>query len=106
MLLLPSFAATAPLSCTVQAEEPPQEVEEIVREESGKLVLEGGQQRTMFRLSIQLQRLEAVFNYETADAPPLGSISVQVNVCKLCTAPCCSMPMLLQCAGDSMPLLV
>lgn len=47
-------------------------------EQPSKLVLEGGQQRTVFRLSIQMQRLEAVFNYEASDAPPLGSISVQV----------------------------
>lgn len=53
-------------------------VEVIHRQDSHPLVLEGGKQRTVFRLSIQMQRLEAVFNYETSDAPPLGSVSVQV----------------------------
>lgn len=69
--------------CTMQAGEGPQEVEEIVREDSSKLLLEGGQQRTVFRLSVEMQRLEAVFNYETGNAPPLGSISVQVCACAM-----------------------
>lgn len=41
-------------------------------------MLEGGQGRTVFRLSIAMARLEAAFSYETADSPPLGTISVQV----------------------------
>ena len=41
-------------------------------------MLEGGQERTVFRLSIEMARLEAVFNYETGGSPPLGSVSVQV----------------------------
>ena len=69
------------LTCdgTMQADEDFQQAEEIVREDSSKLLLEGGQQRTVFHLSIEMQRLEAVLNYETGDAPPLGSISVQVS---------------------------
>jgi hypothetical protein len=75
-----SRGATAdPAGGTMQADGEALEVEEIGRGESGKLLLEGGQQRTVFRLSVQMQRLEAVFNYETGDAPPLGSISVQVK---------------------------
>jgi hypothetical protein len=44
----------------------------------------------VFRLSVEMQRLEAVFNYETGDAPPLGSISVQVCACAIliCSAEC------------------
>ena len=69
--------------CSSQADEGPQEVEEIVRGDSSKLLLEGGQQRTVFHLSVEMQRLEAVFNYEVGDAPPLGSISVQVCACAM-----------------------
>ncbi len=54
--------------------------EVLHREESHRLVLEGGAQRTAFRLRITMQRLEAAFNYEVSDAPPLGSISVQVRL--------------------------
>ena len=41
--------------------------------------LEGGRTRVVFRLAIELQKLEATFNYEKADIAPLASLSVQVH---------------------------
>ena len=48
------------------------------REESGRLLLEGGQERVAFRLKIRMDKLEATFNYEAAGAQPLAILSVQV----------------------------
>ena len=47
--------------------------------------LEGGNTRVVFHLGIELQKLEATFNYESADVAPLASLSVQV--CTLLLAP-------------------
>ena len=47
--------------------------------EAAPMRLEGGRTRVVFRLGIELQKLEATFNYESADAAPLASLSVQVN---------------------------
>jgi len=41
--------------------------------------LEGGNTRVVFHLGIELQKLEATFNYESADVAPLASLSVQVR---------------------------
>ena len=38
---------------------------------AGNLVLEGGRDRVVFRLLMEVERLEATFNYESASAPPL-----------------------------------
>ena len=38
---------------------------------AGNLVLEGGRDRVVFRLLMEVERLEATFNYESATAPPL-----------------------------------
>ena len=38
---------------------------------AGNLVLEGGRDRVVFRLLMEVERLEAAFNYESAAAPPL-----------------------------------
>lgn len=38
---------------------------------AGNLVLEGGRDRVVFRLLMEVERLEATFNYESAAAPPL-----------------------------------
>lgn len=46
---------------------------------SGRLLLEGGQERVAFLLKIRMAKLEATFNYELADAPPLAIVSVQVS---------------------------
>ena len=43
------------------------------------LRLEGGRTRTVFWLAIELQKLEATFNYEGADVAPLASLSVQAS---------------------------
>ena len=48
-------------------------------EEDAEIVLKGGQNRTVFRLNVAMERLEAVFNYETGDALPLGTLSVEVS---------------------------
>ncbi len=34
-------------------------------------MLEGGRDRVVFRLLMEVERLEATFNYESASAPPL-----------------------------------
>ncbi len=41
--------------------------------------LEGGNTRVVFHLGIELQKLEATFNYESADVAPLASLSVQAR---------------------------
>lgn len=38
---------------------------------AGNLVLEGGRDRVVFRLLMEVERLEATFNYESASAQPL-----------------------------------
>ena len=41
--------------------------------------LEGGNTRVVFHLGIELQKLQATFNYESADVAPLASLSVQAR---------------------------
>ena len=62
----------------MQGKEETQTAQLVGREDSGRLVLDGGQERTVFRLSIAMARLEADFSYEAGDSLPLGTISVQV----------------------------
>ena len=52
---------------------------ELRKEESGRLLLEGGQERVTFRLKICMDKLEATFNYEAASVSPLAILSVQVS---------------------------
>ncbi len=62
----------------MQGTEEAQIAQLVGREDSGRLVLDGGRERTVFRLSIAMARLEADFSYEAGDSAPLGTISVQV----------------------------
>jgi hypothetical protein len=43
----------------------------------GALVKEGGADRVIFRLSVEVEKLEVTFNYESATAPPLGLAFVE-----------------------------
>ena len=43
----------------------------------GALVLEGGAERVVFRLLVEVERLEATLNYESAAAPPLALATVE-----------------------------
>ncbi|KAK9834254.1 hypothetical protein WJX81_000411 [Elliptochloris bilobata] len=45
--------------------------------DAGTLVLEGGAERVIFRLLVEVERLEATLNYESATAPPLALASVE-----------------------------
>ena len=54
-----------------------------VQASAAPLRLEGGRSRVVFRLAIELQKLEATFNYESADVAPLASLSVQARSCAL-----------------------
>jgi hypothetical protein len=47
--------------------------------EGAPMRLEGRQTHVVFRLAIELQKLEATFNYESAEVAPLASLSVQVH---------------------------
>jgi hypothetical protein len=43
----------------------------------GTLVKEGGEDRVIFRLSVEVEKLEVVFNYESPTAAPLGAAYVE-----------------------------
>ena len=43
----------------------------------GTLVLEGGAERVVFRLLVEVERLEATLNYESASAPALALATVE-----------------------------
>eukprot|EP00884_Botryococcus_braunii_P010315 jgi/Botrbrau1/19285/Bobra.0073s0028.1 len=45
--------------------------------EEGTLVKEGGAERVIFRLNVEVEKLEVVFNYESATAAPLGIAYVE-----------------------------
>ncbi len=47
------------------------------RARAGTLVLEGGAERVVFRLLVEVERLEATLNYEAAAAPPAALASVE-----------------------------
>lgn len=40
-------------------------------------MLEGGAERVVFRLLVEVERLEATLNYESAAAPPLALATVE-----------------------------
>lgn len=60
-------------------EQPPEAEKSQAAAEEERFVMKGGQDRTVFRLTIAMSRLEAAFNYEADDALPLGGISIEAS---------------------------
>jgi hypothetical protein len=44
---------------------------------SGNLVVEGGSERVLFRLLVDMERLEATLNYESCESPPLALAAIE-----------------------------
>lgn len=62
----------------VQEQSPEAETPQATAQEE-RFVRKGGQERTVFRLTVAMSRLEAAFNYEADDALPLGGISIEAS---------------------------